>query len=84
MSKIQDFIKEDIKKHPELKKEYEQTSRNLDEAMANFKKGKVSAPVDLSDLKKQIKKRSLTSCVGKAFLSITIQIFLLRCTISIT
>ena len=49
MSKIQDFIKEDIKKHPELKKEYEQTSRNLDEAMANFKKGKVSAPVDLSD-----------------------------------
>ena len=52
MSKIQDFIKEDIKKHPELKKEYEQISRDLDEAMANFKKGKVSAPVDLSDLKK--------------------------------
>lgn len=49
MSKIQDFIKEDIKKHPELKKEYEQTSSDLDEAMANFKKGKVSAPVDLSD-----------------------------------
>ncbi len=52
MSKIQDFIKEDIKKHPELKKEYEQTSSDLDEAMANFKKGKVSAPVDLSDFKK--------------------------------
>ncbi len=52
MSKIQDFIKEDIKKHPELKKEYEQISRDLDEAMANFKKGKVSAPVDLSDFKK--------------------------------
>lgn len=84
MSKIQDFIKEDIKKHPELKKEYEQTSRDLDEAMANFKKGKVSAPIDLSDFKKQIKKRSLTSCDGKASLSITIQIFLLRCTISIT
>lgn len=52
MSKIQDFIKEDIKKHPELKKEYEQISRDLDEAMANFKKGKVSAPVDLSDFEK--------------------------------
>lgn len=52
MSKIQDFIKEDIKKHPELKKEYEQTSSDLDEAMANFKKGKVSAPVDLSDFEK--------------------------------
>ena len=52
MSKIQDFIKEDIKKHPELKKEYEQTSCDLDEAMANFKKGKVSAPVDLSDFEK--------------------------------
>ena len=52
MSKIQDFIKKDIKKHPELKKEYEQTSRDLDEAMANFKKGKVSAPIDLSDFKK--------------------------------
>ena len=52
MSKIQDFIKEDIKKHPELKKEYEQTSRDLDEAMANFKKGKVSATVDLSDFEK--------------------------------
>lgn len=52
MSKIQDFIKEDIKKHPELKKEYEKTSRDLDEVMANFKKGKVSAPVDLSDSEK--------------------------------
>ena len=52
MSKIQDFIKEDIKKHPELKKEYEKTSRDLDEVMANFKKGKVSAPVDLSDFEK--------------------------------
>lgn len=52
MSKIQDFIKEDIKKHPELKKEYEQISRDLDETMANFKKEKVSAPVDLSDFKK--------------------------------
>ena len=52
MSKIQDFIKEDIKKHPELKKEYEQISRDLDEAMANLKKGKVSAPVDLSDFEK--------------------------------
>lgn len=49
MSKIQDFIKEDIKKHPELKKEYEKTSRDLDEAVANFKKGKVSDSVDLSD-----------------------------------
>ena len=52
MSKIQDFIKEDIKKHPELKKEYERESRDLDEVMANFKKGKVSAPVDLSDFEK--------------------------------
>ena len=52
MSKIQDSIKEDIKKHPELKKEYEQTSRDLDEVRGNCKKGKVSAPVDLSDFKK--------------------------------
>lgn len=52
MSKIQDFIKEDIKKHPELKKEYEQISRDLDETMANFKKEKVSVPVDLSDFEK--------------------------------
>lgn len=33
MSKIQDFIKKDIKKHPELKKEYEQVSLNLDAAV---------------------------------------------------
>lgn len=33
MSKIQDFIKEDIKEHPELKKKYEQASLNLDAAV---------------------------------------------------
>lgn len=64
MSKIQDFIREDIKKHPELKKEYEQESHDfdvaisektlkvMDDSIANFKKGKVSAPVDLSDFEK--------------------------------
>lgn len=30
MSKIQDFIHNDIKEHPEAKKEYEQVSLNLD------------------------------------------------------
>lgn len=30
MSKIQDFIQNDIKEHPEVKKEYEQVSLNLD------------------------------------------------------
>ena len=49
MSKIQDFIREDIKKHPELKKEYERESHDLDEAVVNFKKEKVSDPIDLSD-----------------------------------
>lgn len=33
MSKIQDFIKKDIKEHPELKKDYEQASLNLDAAV---------------------------------------------------
>ena len=33
MSKIQDFIKKDIIEHPELKKEYEQTSLDLDAAI---------------------------------------------------
>ncbi|MGN1284311.1 MAG: multiprotein-bridging factor 1 family protein [Candidatus Limosilactobacillus intestinavium] len=33
MSKIQDFIKKDIKEHPKLKKDYEQTSLNLDAAV---------------------------------------------------
>lgn len=53
-----------IKKHPELKKEYEQESHDfdvaisektlkvMDDSIANFKKGKVSAPVDLSDFEK--------------------------------
>lgn len=61
MSKIQDSIKKDIKKHPELKKEYERESRNLDatisektlkvmdDSITNFKKGKASDPIDLSD-----------------------------------
>ena len=61
MSKIQDFIKEDIKKHPELKKEYERESRDLDatisektlkvmdDSITNFKKGEASDSVDLSD-----------------------------------
>lgn len=49
MSKIQDFIKKDIKKHPELKKEYEQADKDLDTAITNFKKGKASDPIDLSD-----------------------------------
>lgn len=64
MSKIQDFIQKDIKEHPELRKEYERESRNLDatisektlkvmdDSITNFKKGKVSAPVDLSDFEK--------------------------------
>ena len=30
VSKIQEFIKKDIEKHPELKKEYERVSLNLD------------------------------------------------------
>lgn len=33
MSKIQEFIKKDTEKHPELKKEYEQVSLNLDAAV---------------------------------------------------
>ena len=61
MSKIQDFIKKDIKEHLELKKEYERESRNLDatisektlkvtdDSITNFKKGKASDPIDLSD-----------------------------------
>mgnify|MGYP006920286473 FL=1 len=30
MSKIQEFIKKDIERHPELKKEYEQVDLDLD------------------------------------------------------
>lgn len=33
MSKIQDFIKEDIKKNPKLSKDYDQVSLNLDAAI---------------------------------------------------
>lgn len=33
MSKIQDYIKNDIKKHPELRKGYEQERLNLDAAV---------------------------------------------------
>ncbi|WP_276804239.1 helix-turn-helix domain-containing protein [Lactobacillus hominis] len=33
MSKIQKFIKKDIKRHPELKKEYKQVDFNLDVAV---------------------------------------------------
>ena len=50
MSKIQDFIKEDIKKHPELKKEYEWLKDVAEHIAMPKEDGQVGLDLGIKDL----------------------------------